>query len=147
MSAISKSKVKNLKMQGVQKKCPESLCFFFFWNSVFHAKPILFCNILILPSCNTDSRRRYNLINLYCCVQGKVGELFQNSRSKWGLPWGLVCWTNGRRKLCMVLCHACHIYGIWGSKEVEGQFRIIIWCGNASHKEGKFLWEMEVLIM
>ena len=47
----------------------------------------------------------------------------------------------------MVLCHACHIYGIWGSKEVEGQFRIIIWGGNASHKEGKFLWEMEVLIM
>ena len=33
--------------------------------------------------------------------------------SKWVLPWGLLCRTSGKRKLCMVPCHICHIYGIW----------------------------------
>ena len=39
------------------------------------SKPIFFCNILVLPSCNSDSWRRYTLKCLYWCVEGKVGEL------------------------------------------------------------------------
>ena len=31
----------------------------------------------------------------------------------WELPWGLLCRTSGKRKLCMMPCHICHIYGIW----------------------------------
>ena len=46
-------------------------------NWGFHAKPIFFCNILSLPSRNSDSRRRYTLKCFCWCVQGKVGELVQ----------------------------------------------------------------------
>ena len=49
---------------------------------------------------------------------GKGGRVSSAWGSKWGLPWGLLCGTSGRRKLCMVPCHRCHIYGIWRSKEV-----------------------------
>ena len=35
-----------------------------------------------------------------------------------------------------------------GAKELSGEsFKVIIWCGNASHKEVQFLWERGVLIM
>ena len=36
-----------------------------------------------------------------------------------GFCQGLPCGTRGRIKLCMVLCHSCHIYRIWTSKEIE----------------------------
>ena len=36
-----------------------------------------------------------------------------------GFCQGLPCRTRGRIKLCMVLCHSCHIYRIWTSKEIE----------------------------
>ena len=43
----------------------------------------------------------------------------------WGLPWGLIFGTSGRKDLCMVPCHSCHIYGIWTSrsKKVWGMFK------------------------
>ena len=58
--------------------------------------------------------------------------------SKWGLPWGLLCRNNGKRKLCMVLCHLCHIYGIWRSKG-GGRFEVI-WgvAMQASRRECNF---------
>ena len=34
----------------------------------------------------------------------------------WGLPWGLLYGTSGRKELCMVPCHSCHLYGIWTSR-------------------------------
>ena len=38
--------------------------------------------------------------------------------------------------------------GFEGAKESGGEsFKVIIWSGNASHKEGQFLWERGVLIM
>ena len=38
--------------------------------------------------------------------------------------------------------------GFEGAKESGGErFKVIIWSGNASHKEGQFLWKREVLIM
>ena len=95
-----------------------TLCTLCFKDLGFHVKPIFFCNILVLPSRNSDSCRRYTLKCLCWCVQRKVGELVQTGGSKWGLPWGLLCGTSGRGKLCMVPCHSCHIYGIWRSKEV-----------------------------
>ena len=43
----------------------------------FNARHIFFCNILFLPSCNSDSWRRYTLKCLFWCIEGKVGELVQ----------------------------------------------------------------------
>ena len=38
--------------------------------------------------------------------------------------------------------------GFEGAKESGGErFKVIIWSGNASHKEGQFLWEGGVQIM
>ena len=59
-----------------------------------------------MPSYNSDSWRRYILKCLCFCA------------SAWGSKLGLLCGTSGRRKLCMMPCHSCHIYGIWKSKEV-----------------------------
>ena len=40
----------------------------------------------------------------------------------------------------MMLCHSCHIYGIWRNKDLGGCFKVIVWGGNASHKdEGVFM--------
>ena len=74
--------------------------------------------------------------SLCWCVEGEVGELVQPAGSKWGLPWGLLCGTSGRRKLSTVSSHSCHIYGIWRSKEVGGHVKVIISGGNASRKGG-----------
>ena len=72
-----------------------------------------------MPSCNSDSLRRYTLKCLYWYVEGKVGELVQSGGASEGVPWGLLGGINGRRKLCMVIWRSCHIYGIWRSKEIE----------------------------
>ena len=42
-------------------------------------KAYLLYNILVLPSCNSDSWRRYTLKFLCWCVVGKVGELVKPS--------------------------------------------------------------------
>ena len=49
---------------------------------------------------------------LYWYVEGKVGELVQSGGASKELLRGLLCGTSGRRKLCMVPCRSCHIYGI-----------------------------------
>ena len=36
----------------------------------------------------------------------------------------------------MMLCHSCHIYGIWRNKDLGGCFKVIVWGGNACHKDG-----------
>ena len=76
----------------------------------FHAKPIFLC-ILLLPSCNSDSWRRYTLKYPCWCVEGKVGELFQSggvSEDCLEVCFvGLVVGGN-----CMVPCCSCHMYGI-----------------------------------
>ena len=38
---------------------------------------IFLCNIFFLPSCNSDTWRRYTLKCLCWCVEGKVGDLVQ----------------------------------------------------------------------
>ena len=51
----------------------------------------------------------------------------------WGkqIAWqtGLTGGTGGRRKLCMVACHSCYIYGTWRSKKSwgggRGGFKVI----------------------
>ena len=53
----------------------------------------------------------------------------------------------GRRKLRMVPCHSCYIYGTWRSKEVGklGELYIFIW--RASHKvtSNFYVWELPPL--
>ena len=86
----------------------------------------------------------HTLQSLCWCVEGKEGELVQpGSKTEDCLE---ICGTSGWRKLCMVLCDSCHMYGIWRSKEVR-KAKVIIGGGNASHQEGQFLWERGVLIM
>ena len=46
--------------------------------------------------------------------------------SKWGLPWGSLCGASGKRKICMVPCNICHIYGIWRNRGGR-RFEVIIW--------------------
>ena len=48
----------------------------------------------------------------------------------WGLPWGLLCGTSGRKELYMVPCHSCHIYGIWTSRSKK------VWGMLKSHQLG-----------
>ena len=55
---------------------------------------------------------------LFWCTEGKVGELVQPGGASEDFLGGLLCGTSGRRKLCMVSCHSCHIYGIERSKNV-----------------------------
>ena len=40
-------------------------------------KAYLFCNIIVLASCNSHSWKRYTLKCLCWCVEGMVGELVQ----------------------------------------------------------------------
>ena len=65
----------------------------------------------------------------------------------WGLPWGLLCGASGRKELCMMPCHSCHIYRIWisRSKKVRRmlkshQFGVAVqvtkW--GLIHREGRF---------
>ena len=48
----------------------------------------------------------------------------------WGLPWGLLCGTSGRKDLRMVPCHSCHIYGVGDA------WKSSFGGGDASHKRG-----------
>ena len=43
----------------------------------FSSKSNFFCNTIVLPSCNSDSWRRYTLKCFCWCVYGMVGELVQ----------------------------------------------------------------------
>ena len=48
------------------------------------------------------------------------------------------CGTSGKRKLYMLPCDICHMtIGICRSKEVGVCFKVAIWGGNASHKQGR----------
>ena len=57
----------------------------------------------------------------------------------------MLCGTSGSKKLCMVPCHSCHIYGIWTSrsKKVWGILKShqLGGCGDASHKRGTLFIE------
>ena len=96
-------------------------------GSGFHARLVFFFNtfsgdlyldvlkiLLDLPSYGSDSWRRYTLKG--ACWWTEWG---------WGvsLAWGTV----GRRKLCIIPCHNCHIYGTCLSKTVGGGFIGMIW--------------------
>ena len=72
----------------------------------------------------SDSWRRCTCTNVLLVCEGEVGELVQPG-GMWGLPWGLLCGTSGRKDLCMVPCHSCHIFGIWTSrsKKVWGMLK------------------------
>ena len=88
----------------------------------------------------------YTCTNVLLVCKREVGKLVHTG-SMWGLPWGLLCGTSGRKDLCMVPCHSCHIYGIWTSrsKKVWGCLKVINWgwrCksqkGGSFHREGRF---------
>ena len=55
----------------------------------------------------------------------------QGISSIWGASKWIAWWkdlpegTGGRRKLCMVPCNSCHIYGTWRSKRVGEGFKVI----------------------
>ena len=56
--------------------------------------------------------------------------------------------TSGKRKVRMVSCHICYIYGILRSKEVRGCFKVIIGVANRSYKGlGSFNEEIGVSTM
>ena len=84
---------------------------------------------------------------------GKAGRVSSGWRSKWGLPWGLLCETSCWSKLCMVPCHSCHIYGIWRSREVRKvlkvvsvTFRLVCFMSKGEHlrnKEKYFLFHFK----
>ena len=59
----------------------------------------------------------------------------------------MLCGTSGRKELCMVPCHSCHIYGIWTSrsKKVWGMLKshqlgvvMQVTKGGSFHREGRF---------
>ena len=79
---------------------------------------MFFCNTLVLRSFNSDLWKRYTLRKKKRCW-GKGGRVSSALGSMWGLLSGLLCETSGRRKLYIVPCHSCYIYGIWSSKEVK----------------------------
>ena len=85
--------------------------------------------LLGLPSCKSDSCRRYTCTNVLLVCEGEVGELVMPG-GMWGLPWGFLCGTSGRKELCMVPCHSCHIYGIWTSRSKK------VWGMLKSHQLG-----------
>ena len=67
--------------------------------------------------------KAYFKMYLFLCW-GRDGGNSSSGESKWRLPWGLLCETSGRRKLCMIPCHSCYIYRIWRSKEVGGSHNL-----------------------
>ena len=81
-----------------------------------------------LPSCKSDSWRRYTCTNVLFVCKEEVGELVQSGG---GLPWSLLYGTTGRKELCMVPCHSCHIYRIRTSRSKK------MWRMLKSHREGR----------
>ena len=82
------------------------------------------CGALLgLPSCKSESWRRYTDINILLVCEGVSSTC--ELTGMWGQHWGLLCGTSGREELCMVPCHSCHIYGILTSrsKKVKGMLR------------------------
>ena len=74
------------------------------------------------------------------------GELVQPG-DMWGMRWGLLCGTSGRKDLWLVPCHSCHIYGIWTgrSKKVWQMLKnhqlavaMKITKEGSFHREGRF---------
>ena len=101
----------------------------------FYAKSIFFiCNIIVLLSYNSVSWRRYILKCLCFCA------------SAWGSKLGLLCGTSGRRKLCMMPCHSCHIYGIWKSKEVGKALKPLFGVAMQAIRRKNFYGEEGVLL-
>ena len=81
--------------------------------------------------------------------------IFGVLRERWGasLAWRASEWpgkgvclgrTGGRRKLCMVPCHSCRIYGAGSSKEVERVLKSSY--GGVKKQRGRhFLWVVDPL--
>ena len=88
-----------------------------------------------------------HLCKCFLVCKGEVGKLVQPG-GMWGLPRGLLWGTSGRKDLCMVPCHSCHIYEIWASrsKKVWGMLkshhlRVVMQVtkgGLFSYSEGSF---------
>ena len=80
---------------------------------------------------------KVNLCKFLLVFEGEVGKLVQPG-GMWGLPWGLLCGTSGRKDLCMVPCHSYHIYGFDKQEQkcVGNAWKSLIVGGNASHKRG-----------
>ena len=97
-------------------------------NACFYLQYLARClnygALLDLPSCKSESWRRYTCTNVLLVCEGEIEELVQPG-SMWGLPWGLLCGTSVRKELCMVPCHSRHIYEIWTSrsKKVWGMLK------------------------
>ena len=99
-----------------------------------------------LPSCKSDSWRRYTCTDVLLVCKGAAGDSVQSGHM-WGLPWGLLCRTSGRKELRMVPWYSCHICGIWKSrsKKVWGMLKshqlgagMQVKKGDCFHREGRF---------
>ena len=124
-----------------------TLCTLCFRGQGFHAKPIFFCNILFLRSCNSDLWRKYTLKCLFWCIEGKRwdSQFSLREQVRTALRFALLDqWQE--ETMYSALSQLSYL---WDLKEQKGgeNFKVIIWGGNASHKEGQFLWERGVLIM
>ena len=105
----------------------------------FHAKDIFFCNILVLPSYDTDLWRRYTLKFV-----GVLGERWESQISlgeqvKTALRFAL--WDQWQEET--VYGSLLQLSYLWDLKEQRGgeSFKVIIRGGNVSHKEEQVLWE------
>ena len=116
--------------------------------NAFLARCLYYGALLGLLSCKSGSWRRCTCANVLLVCKGEVGELVQPG-GIWGLPWGLLCWTSGRKNLCMVPCHSCHIYGIrttrskkvWEtlkSHQLEVAMQVTKGGGGSFHRDGRF---------
>ena len=82
-----------------------------------------------LLSCKSGSWRRCTCTNVLLVCEGEVGQLVQPG-GMWGRPWGWICGTSGRKNLCTLPCHCCHIYGICTSRREK------VWGMLKSHQLG-----------
>ena len=125
-----------------------TLCILYLRGWRFYARSIFFCNILFLPSCNSDLWRRYTLKCFYWCVGERWKSQFSlEEQEKDCLEVcfvGLVVRENYVWCLVVVVTFMGFERGMGSSGE---SFKVIIWGGNASHKDEQFLWESGVLIM
>ena len=85
----------------------------------------------------SDSWRKYSSKGVCWYIEGEV-DSWEKLGGKW-IAWrrGFSGGTGGRKKLYMLLCHGCHIYGTWRRKEV-GSVKVIILGWQATKRGSMF---------
>ena len=85
----------------------------------------------------SDSWRKYSSKGVCWYIEGEV-DSWEKLGGKW-IAWrrGFSGGTGGRKKLYMLFCHGCHIYGTWRRKEV-GSVKVIILGWQATKRGSMF---------